>query len=53
MDVDNAFHAYSRSDTVSGDIVYVNYGRTQDFEVLNDTSSDFYVDLQDKICMAR
>lgn len=36
---------------MSGDIVYVNYGRTEDYDYLvGEYGQDF---LRDKICMAR
>lgn len=36
-----------------GNVVYVNYGRVEDFAMLTNTTSDYYTDLKDMICMAR
>ncbi|SCW04180.1 LAFE_0H07844g1_1 [Lachancea fermentati] len=44
-----AFHGYSASGNVTGQYVYVNYGRKEDFQLL----ADLNVDLTGKIAIAR
>ena len=49
----DAFLAYSPAGEAQGDLVYVNYGTKEDFELLNDTSGQYYTSVMDKICVAR
>ncbi|CAK9301359.1 unnamed protein product [Gordionus sp. m RMFG-2023] len=44
------FNAYSASGSVTSDLVYVNYGRFEDFQLLQ---TEFNVSLQGKIAIAR
>jgi len=50
----DAFLAYSPSRTErEKDIVYVNYGRKEDFDLLSNPEGGYYTDLTDKLCMVR
>ena len=46
-----AYHAFSPAATVEGDLVYVNFGRNEDFQKLEELLGEDF--LKDKICMAR
>lgn len=45
-----AYHSFSPSGDVTGQPVYVNYGRVQDFELLEDAGR---VDVRNKVCIVR
>jgi len=50
----DSFLAYSPARTEDNkEIVYVNYGRKEDFDLISDPSGGFFVDLTDKLCMVR
>ena len=50
----DAFLAYSPPGTAEGQIVYVNYGDIEDFELLtSDESSQYYTNVTGKICLVR
>ncbi len=49
----DSFLAYSAAGTAEGDVVYVNYGRQEDFELISNISQPFYTDVTGKICMVR
>ena len=50
----DAFLAYSAAGEVQGDLVYVNYGTIEDFELLADESNtDYYTNVTGKICIVR
>ena len=49
----DAYLAYSPAGEVSGQVVYVNYGSKEDFELLADNSTDYYTDVKGKICISR
>ena len=47
----DSFLAYSAAGTVEGDVVYVYYGRKEDFELLLSNTS--HTNVTGKICMVR
>jgi len=49
----DAYLAYSPAGVAKGQLVYVNYGSKEDFEVLANKTSKYYTDVTDKICIAR
>ena len=49
----DAYLAYSPDGQVTGQLVYVNYGSKQDFELLADDSSEYYTNVTGKICITR
>ncbi|XP_039258717.2 putative N-acetylated-alpha-linked acidic dipeptidase [Styela clava] len=49
-DVVNPFNAYSPAGDPEGHLVYVNYGRVEDFQLIRKNLS---IDLKGKICIAR
>ena len=49
----DAYLAYSPAGEVSGQVVYVNYGSKEDFELLADNSTDYYTDVKGKICIVQ
>lgn len=49
----DAFLAYAPSGQVKGNIVYVNYGRVEDFELLSDPEGSYFTNVQGNICLAR
>ena len=49
----DAYLAYSPAGHVTGQLVYVNYGSKQDFELLADDSSEYYTNVTEKICITR
>ena len=49
----DAYLAYSPAGEVKGQLVYVNYGSKQDFELLADDSSEYYTNVTGKICITR
>merc|ERR1719400_1696355 len=49
----DAYLAYSPAGEVTGQLVYVNYGSKEDFELLADDSSEYYTNVTGKICITR
>ena len=49
----DAYLAYSPAGEVTGQLVYVNYGSKQDFELLADDYSEYYTNVTGKICITR
>ncbi len=49
----DGFLAFSPPGTFTGQVVYVNYGRTEDYELISNPQSQYYTDTTDKICIAR
>ncbi len=49
----DSFLAYSAAGEAVGDVVYVNYGTKEDFELISNVTGGFYVDVKGKICIVR
>lgn len=49
----DAFLAYAKPGIVQGDVVYTNYGRIEDYELLLDPESEFFTNVTNKICLTR
>ena len=49
----DAFLGYAPKGEVQGEVVYINYGRIEDFKMVTDQNSEYYVDLTGKICLVR
>lgn len=49
----DAYLAYSPSGQAEGNMVYVNYGTKEDFELLANSTGDYNTDVSGMICIAR
>eukprot|EP00094_Tigriopus_californicus_P004991 TCALIF_04806-PA protein Name:"Similar to Naalad2 N-acetylated-alpha-linked acidic dipeptidase 2 (Mus musculus)" AED:0.00 eAED:0.00 QI:0/-1/0/1/-1/1/1/0/771 len=49
----DAFLAYAKAGQISGDVVYTNYGRIEDYEMLMDPNSEYFTNVTGKICLTR
>jgi hypothetical protein len=49
----DSFLAFSPAGEVTGDVVYVNYGRIEDFELIADPESPYFTNVTGKICLVR
>ena len=49
----DAYLAYSPAGQVTGQLVYVNYGSREDFELLADDSNEYHTNVKGKICITR
>ncbi len=49
----DAYLGYSPAGTVQGDLVYVNYGTTEDFELLTKPGGEYETNVTGRLCIAR
>ena len=49
----DSFLAFSPAGEASGNVVYVNYGQEEDFQLITDPESEFYTNVTGKICLVR
>lgn len=53
VDFVDSFLAYSAAGEAVGEVVYVNYGTKEDFDLISNVTGDFYVNVTGKICIVR
>jgi hypothetical protein len=49
----DSFLAYSAAGTAEGSVVYVNYGRQEDFQLITNQTGDYYTNVTGRICLVR
>jgi hypothetical protein len=49
----DSFLAYSAAGTAEGSVVYVNYGRQEDFQLITNQTGGYYTNVTGKICLVR